>query len=340
MGKNFPAIVTLKEKPHLLEATLKLIEKSFHYKEPFHFKIDFAPLMDESNHHHCFILIDENEKILAHIGFRSVNFNLKDEIHALGMLGGIAVSEDERGKGHFKDLFSHVMVEKKDDVAFFLLWSDQQSLYAKFGFRLCGSQFELSKKTTPQNFEKTKLHQLSSQERAQIQTLYRNSFQKKFLTVDRNIHDWEILAKITSADLYFKRTGSIISDYFFLGKGQDLTGTIFEYGSQNFERVTQEAQSYGKVWTAYAPPDTESSHYQFLLAPGDTKLMSDFIQSYTNGKIVIKGVNQMKDEVYFEFEKDTLALESEEFFRGVFGPGSFEELGELQPIFISGLDSI
>ena len=57
MGNIFP----LSEKPSLFEDTLKLIEKSFHYKDPFSFKIDFAQLMDVSNHKNCFIMIDENE---------------------------------------------------------------------------------------------------------------------------------------------------------------------------------------------------------------------------------------------------------------------------------------
>jgi hypothetical protein len=48
----------------------------------------------------------------------------------------------------------------------------------------------------------------------------------------------------------------------------------------------------------------------------------------------------MKQEVYFYFNDELLALKTEEFLQGVLGPAPFEELGDLKPIFISGLDSI
>ena len=51
-------------------------------------------------------------------------------------------------------------------------------------------------------------------------------------------------------------------------------------------------------------------------------------------------MNSMKQEVYFYFNDELLSLDTEEFLRGVIGPEVFEELGELKPIFVSGLDSI
>jgi hypothetical protein len=47
----------------------------------------------------------------------------------------------------------------------------------------------------------------------------------------------------------------------------------------------------------------------------------------------------MKQEAYFDFNDELLALEMDEFLKGIFGPYPFEEL-TVRPFFISGLDSI
>ena len=57
-----------------------------------------------------------------------------------------------------------------------------------------------------------------------------------------------------------------------------------------------------------------------------------------NKLIEIHGIND--EIVEFSFEKNSFALSHSEFLQGVFGPGQFEELNELSPLYISGLDSI
>jgi predicted N-acetyltransferase YhbS len=342
MGNNFPRVISLKENPQLLGPTIALIEKSFHYQAPNRFATDFAPLMDESNHHNCFVLESEEGKVIAHIGVRETSLTINGEDYPFAMLGGIAVDESERGQGHFQELMTHVMSEKRDEVAFLILWSDQEKLYKKFGFHLCGSQFEYlqvpSKKGT---YEQTKYHLLTLDEQRIIQELYRSSFQQTFLTVNRSSADWDVLKKISSSDLFIKKDNNSISDYFFRGKGQDLENIIFEYGSiSSLEKVFNEARTYGKVWSSIPFEDTETSQYQFFMAPGDSRILSLLVKSYTQGQIEIRAINQVKQEAYFDFNEETLSLSIEEFLQGIFGPGSFEELGELRPIFISGLDSI
>ena len=87
MGKIF----RLSEKPSCFAATLKLIERSFGYKDPHSFEIDFAPLIDKSNFENCFILLDESEKVIAHIGAKDRTITLGNEKFIFTMLGGIAV---------------------------------------------------------------------------------------------------------------------------------------------------------------------------------------------------------------------------------------------------------
>ena len=327
-------ITTLKAAPHLKNATIELIERSFEYKKPNHFEVDFAPLMNESNFHNCFIMIDENENVIAHIGVCERNILGV----AVAMLGGIAVDESHRGQGHFKELIQDVMAEKRSDVAFFILWSDQEDLYKKYGFHLCGTQIEIQNKEQSEEFKKTKLDITNLK---QIQNLYRKSFSHFYTTIERSEDEWQELLKITSTDLYIKETAGAISDYFFMNKGQDLSGIIFEYGSHGeMKNLVKNISAYGKVWTGAHLLDEGEAQYQFLLAPGDTKLLAIFMGLYTNEKILIREINPMKQEVYFYFNDELLALKTEEFLQGVLGPAPFEELGDLKPIFLSGLDSI
>lgn len=336
MGNIFP----LKEKPSCFEATIKLIEKSFDYKSPNTFKIDFAPLIDKSNHHNSFIYIDENENVLAHIGVKERIITLGKKKFTVCLLGGIAVDENRRGEGIFQTLLQDVLAEKRSDTTFFLLWSNLEKLYNKFGFHLCGTQFELSEREEKSPFIKTTLAALHEDERKQIRNLYETSFSKQYLSLERNDEDWNLITQITSADLFVQKHNGRIESYYFQNKGQDLPGIIYEYGTKNdFVSYLKELSKYGKVWTGADFVPSENLQFQFFMAPGDLRLFTDFISTMTNDVFKIRNINIMTQEVFFDFNDETLSLETPEFLRGVFGPGVFEEI-ELKPFFVSGLDSI
>lgn len=330
-------ITTLKAAPHLLEATLELIERSFHYQTPNKFSVDFTPLMNESNHHNCFVLV-ENEKVIAHIGV----CEKKILGSSIAMLGGIAVDEARRGEGFFNTLMQDVLAEKKSEVAFFLLWSDQEALYGKYGFYLCGTQIEMMQTPSHQTFFKTKYHLLNQTQKKEIQQLFKNSFAVTYTTPERNEPDWKEIEKITSADLFIRGENDKIEAYFFMNKGQDLNQIIYEYATAgNIKHLIQEISSYGRVWLGSDLVDPQELQYQFFMAPGDTRLFADFIKTYTKDKMVIRDINQIKQEIFFYFNEELLSLESEDFLRGVFGPGIFEEIETVvKPLFISGLVSI
>jgi predicted N-acetyltransferase YhbS len=337
MGKIFP----LKEKPSCFRPALKLIEASFHYQKENSFKIDFSPLMDPSNHHNCYVYLDDQEQVLAHVGARDLFINLNGKHHRITLLGGIAVHEACRGQGIFQELFTHVLSEKRSETAFFLLWSDQEKLYGKFGFTLCGIQIEASispRENSP--FIKTKLADLSEDDKKQIRDLYVSSFKEAYITIERSDTDWKMIEEITSADLYLQKERGLISSYYFMNKGQDLPGIIYEYGTKGkLENYLKELSHYGKVWLGQSYLESPHHQYQFFLAPADSRLFSDFIYDFTHQIIRIQKINPMKQEVFFDYDEETLLLEMPEFLRGVFGPGTFEELN-LKPFFISGLDSI
>ncbi|MES2528551.1 MAG: GNAT family N-acetyltransferase [Bdellovibrionota bacterium] len=341
MGKIFPERTTLKESPSYLDETLKLIEKSFHYKKPFTFKEDFAPLMDPSNHQNCFIFLDENQKVIAHIGMKDKIIKVNGKDHMICLLGGIAVDEERRGEGIFRTLMEDVISEKRSDCAFFLLWSDQEKLYQKFGFTLSGAQYEYTRSEGKGNFEKTKYSSLSDQDKGAIHFLYEKSFASMYLTPTRTKDDWKLISETKSADLYIKREKQRVLSYFFMNKGQDLSGIIYEYGHQEeMKTFLAEARTYGTVWTGMPMADSNTQQFQFMLAPADRKLFANFVHDYTKGQFQLRDINLIKGEAFFDFADETLSLEIPEFLRGILGPGAFEELGDLSPIFISGLDSI
>jgi N-acetylglutamate synthase-like GNAT family acetyltransferase len=330
-------ITTLRAAPHLIQPTLKLIEESFEYESPHHFSTDFAPLLASQNLHHCFIKLDENENVLAHVGL------IQKSIlgFPICMLGGIAVDKKHRGEGHFQKLLTYVIADKRSDVALFLLWSDQEKLYRKFGFHLCGTQLEGTLHGDKTDFLATQYRQLSLDEKNMINKLYESSFARAYHTIHRSQSEWEDLQLIHSADLFIRKKDQKITDYFFMNKGQDLNGIIYEYASaEKIEDLIDEISAYGKVWSCFPRSGVQDVQYQFFMAPGDTKKFADFIFRFSSEKIIIRDINPIKEEVYFEFNDELLGLETEEFLRGVFGPGPFEELGELKPLFISGLDSI
>jgi predicted N-acetyltransferase YhbS len=331
-------ITTLKDAPHLYSATISLIERSFEYKKPFKFEIDFAPLVDQSNFANCFIMVDENESVVAHIGVCERNilgFNM-------AMLGGIAVDEARRGEGFFQELIQDVLAEKRSEVAFFLLWSDQEKLYKKYGFYLCGTQIEIPENTNAKTFQQTKLHALNEKQKKEIQAIFEKSFATTYTTVERTQDDWTLLEKVTSADLFYEEENGKITSYFIMNKGQDLTGVIYEYGTLNdIKALIPKMSAYGKVWLGSNFIQSEDMQYQFFMGLGDSRMFSDFVRVFTKEKMLIHEINLMKQEVYFYFNDELLSLEVEDFLRGILGPGIFEEIeDDIRPLFISGLVSI
>jgi hypothetical protein len=260
--------------------------------------------------------------------------------YSIVLLGGIAVDESRRGEGHFQTLFQDVLAEKRSDTTFFLLWSDQEKLYNKFGFHLCGTQIEIEKEKKISPFLKTTYSNLNEKNKLNIKELYNTSFAKTYLTIERNDSDWKLIEQMTSADLFVRRENDIIQDYYFMNKGQDLPGVIYEYGSRkDITLLVEEISSYGKVWLGRDLVLSENLQFQFFMAPGDLRLFTDFVLNLTSEKFKIRNINSMKQEVFFDFNDETLSLELPEFLRGIFGPGIFEEI-EVKPFFLSGLDSI
>lgn len=324
-------ITNLKESPQFKEQTLNLIEKSFEYSNENSFAIDFYPLMSEKNSHNCYIIVEDN-LVKAHIGVLNKDIFLNKELFSFSMYGGIAVLETERGKGLFKKLFKYVL-EKNDSACLHLLWSDQLEMYEKFNFYPAIEQFEYHQDLEDAiDYHPINFSQLSEKKINELMSIYNN---QDDLRLQRNLKDWKELQKISSSQLYIKEEDGLISNYFFMNKGEDLNGVIIEAGSF---KDYNELKKYGILWSPTPLGTDYDTLYATVLRIGDPESFKQFIKSYTKDKIKI--LNLESESIQFIFEGNNFNLELHEFITGVFGPNRFEELNNLQPIYISGLDSI
>lgn len=320
--------------PEYENQTLKLIEKSFHYSPDNSFKVDFYPLMNKSNYENCFILI-ENNKVKAHIGALPLQLEINESLHPVIFYGGICVDENSQGRGFFRELYNFVN-DQFPNAALHLLWSDKVDLYEKFGFYPAITQYQYTQTPNANNsYKEKKLKDLSEDEYIQIKSLYNSSGEHR---IHRDDLHWENLKQILSTKLFIKKENDVVTNYFFMNKGEDLTGVIHEYGKISAQDISEVIQ-YGTLWSSQLfenyEPDTL---FGSLVKIGNTHEFTEFVSRYTNDFFKVEKVDSSL--VHFQFAKNSISMGHEEFLQGLLGPNTFEELTHLSPIFISGLDSV
>ncbi len=340
-------MLKLSEHPQYFNETVNLIEKSFGYQKKNSFIIDFSPLMDQSNWHQCYILLnDQRTEIIAHIALKKRSLSLKKENYPVALIGGICVAKKHRGKGLFKQLFNYIMKTHHDKYMAFLLWSDQEKIYSKYLFFQVGGQYQTgdSSQYTPSisGFELTRWSSLTQDELFQIKNLY-SLFTESLISIHRTEEDWKLLQKVTSTSLYIKKSDHKIISYFFLGKGQDLKNIIHEliYEDKFKEEIINSLKTF-MLWLpeGTTTPDNNSKlFYTALFKISDQKIFSHFIKKWSSGEVLIKNIDS--ENIIFFFNKQEYSISLKDFLQYVFGPSP---LTEFQPFFksflIPGLDSI
>lgn len=328
-------LTNLKESAQYIDKARELIEKSFEYPKQFSFNIDFYPLFNEANFQHCHILID-NDEVIAHIGVKTKYLNIGSKTFKLHLYGGIAVDQSHQGKGIFKRLFNEVL-NKYQDSALNILWSEKIDMYKKFQFFPAIEQFKyppLLNQNIQIEYEQTQLNNLSSKQKDFLIQNYSNITENR---LSRSEKEWEELFQIQSADIYFIKKESKLHNYFIKGKGADLTNIIHEYGFIN-ESELKSMQNFGEVWTP-SYKSTESSYetlFAALVSIGELKEFTPFI--YELFGIKVESIKD--DQIKFQFENDFYKTSTQDFLQGIFGPNRFKEIKAPSALFISGLDSI
>lgn len=335
---------SLGKHPEYFDETLLLIEKSLNYSEKNKFEIDFYPLINQFNTHHCHILIDENKKVVAHIGFKERQLLIGKKTFPVVLIGGICVHPQLRGMGVFKSFFEESFTPYKEKSALALLWSDQQLLYEKFDFFQAGSIIQtgdkiFSIKDSPDFITKGSLNDKETFD--EVKTIYNIAIKEKYLTLKRDERQWDEIFEIKSTDLYLIKRAQITDGYFFMNKGEDLNGIIHEIAfRENDEYYLDRLQQY-KIWLpehAYSKIPGSKNLYTCFIKSCNNDLFKNFVNFYTNEMINITKIDSQK--VVFTFENGTLELTRSNFLQILFGPSRAQELSRLKPFFISGVDSI
>ena len=213
---------------------IQKIKTAFNYQEPFDIKIDFWPLFTQSTLENSYFLYHRETLIGSILVKNKVLLKEHKEISTC-CLGGIFIDEKFQGKGFFKIFFNAVLNKlKQKDYKLAILWSENEKLYKKFGFLPVGETYwhnPVAKTCAPiEGFELTSFDKLSEPEFSQIKDIHRKTFANNTFT--RNHQDWEEIKKITSIKIFIKRNqANEIQEYYFQGKGMDLTGIIHESNS-------------------------------------------------------------------------------------------------------------
>lgn len=331
---------TLADKPDLYKETISLIEKSFSYTGDNSFEVDFAPLIYEENHENCHILI-KDDKVIGHIGTRKVNFGDKNHTFPLIMMGGICISEEERGKGHFKTFFEHVFNTYKDKCGLFALWSNKDDFYRKFGFHQAGGQIivETDGKPSGPTEGPFKFSELGMEDISLMMMIYEDFAEDKW-TVQRDMGDWEVLKNVDSCQIHFIPSRLEPHGYIISNKGQDLQDVSHEIVF--YEGLYDQYKNHLSTTQAWIPEgltEGNPSLYTAFFKIGDPQQFAQMIYTLTGDQVAISAINE--EQVVFGFNGDSYEATHEEFLRYIFGPGPLQEFkGLLKPIVISGLDSI
>lgn len=351
MQSTIFALTTLSENPEYFEETIALIEREFHYDGIHHFEVDFAPLVNPLNFENCFLLIDEKSNcVAAHLAVCE-RVAIKDGVQTpVAIIGGIVTDKKYRGQKLFKKLMDHALSEFSSRVSLFILWSEIENLYEKFGFTRSGGLIETGKSVfgpadRPAGYEKTSFDQLSSSDFEQIIDLYKDFNQKKFFTLKRGDKEWSIIKEMKSIDVYIKRNldGNIVK-YFCVNKGRDLSSIIHEISalSENDYRTLLKDIEKFKLWV----PESENSHFSSpeifftaFMKMGDEKIFSDFLSEVSKGELSILG--RENNLINFKYKSEALKSTEQEFIQYVLGPRALEEFSPYQlSLYVCGADSI
>jgi len=343
-------LTNLKEKPELFKQTLKLIEESLGYFEPYRFDIDFYPLMEKKNWKNNFVIFDDKkDKVVGHIGVNLRQLKNSHVTSPIALLGGISVHKDFRGKGLFKLLMEHINRRFQKKVSLFILWSDLKELYNKFNFYEAGIIFQTGSMNLSENsaveffFEKTKLNNLKDSELKEVKLIYESYSRNNLTYIDRSDTHWSMLKNITSCDLYlFKKEGKT-QGYFFANKGLDLQNIIHEIGvNENFKEEFLNHISPYKLWL----PENISNEGNFskntflaFFKIGSSQLFKKFVYNWSCGSIFIKSLTNSSITYTIKGAEKKTTIESFLNFLLEYKEKTTYRLSD-HPIYFSGLESI
>lgn len=348
---NF-VLTTLARNPEYFEDVISLIEEEFHYHDQQHFEKDFAPLVDPINFENCYLYIDkESNSVVAHLAV-CLRTMIKSNVEIkVALIGGIVTNKKHRGKNFFKQLMDHALLEYKEKVGLFILWSELENLYEKFYFYRAGGLIETGKKNINDGqrapgFFKTKFTELSDDDFNSIVNLYTTFNQRKYFTLKREDKDWSIIREMDTIDLFVKRNSTDkIESYFCVNKGRDLTNIVHEiscFSENYYSPFLKQLESF-KLWL----PETEASQvmhghdifYTAFLKLADIQHLNLFLINISKGELEIISIEN--ENVSFIYKGKKTEVSQKDFLQYLFGPTPLLEFKIYGlSMYIAGADSI
>ncbi len=256
----------LQESSKLLAGYITLVEKEFGYSEGegFYFEDDFYPLLEKENSRNAFGYYEKsNEKIIATIACYERKLwipGLKKFLNVL-IMGAMTVRGTEQGKGIFRSLMERVLIEKKE-FDLYLLWSEKEELFAKFGFKKMFKQTIVPKVGDDLPADKVKNQGWILEERfakdwdKETWSLIRGAFQKRYKNnffLDREMY-WNKIEKMPSVNVGILKDGKNFIGYYFCGKGKDLPGIVHEWGFADEQYETEILKLINQQYTIWDYP--------------------------------------------------------------------------------------
>lgn len=115
-----------------------LISDAFEYSSPNSFLEDFPVWASDQVTR---LAIEENGKLISHVGIRFVEMKVQDTTTPMALVGGVATHPDHRAKGHGSRLLKEAIQRAKDqNCDWAILWGSEFEFYKKLGFELEGQQ--------------------------------------------------------------------------------------------------------------------------------------------------------------------------------------------------------
>ena len=347
---NF-ALTTLSQNPEYFEEVISLIEEGFHYQEGQHFEKDFAPLVNPLNFENCYLYIDqESNTVAAHLALSLRTMIKGDAEINVALIGGIVTNKKYRGRNLFKSLMDNVLLQHKEKVGLFILWSDLENIYEKFSFFRTGGLIETGKRNfsdseRPSGFGKTKFSVLNDRDFSSIVELYRSFNQKYFFTIKRDDKDWSVIREMDTIDLFIKRNSDgTIAKYFCVNKGRDLTNIIHEVSCQKSSDYLPflNTLSSFKLWLPESEAKNVSSSdlfYTAFIRIGSIDRLNSFLKVVTKNELKIVSVNV--EFLKFDYQGKSFEVSAKDFLQYLFGPKPLQEFESFKlSMYITGADSV
>ena len=318
----------LSQHPHFEKKVLALIEREFRYGRENSFSVDFLPLVHKSNFNNCHMIL-RGEEVLGHIGVREEILSYRQVSVPVAFIGGIAVNEKFQGQGLFRQFFEKTLEIYKGRVAFFILWSEKNSLFEKFHFFDFGVVYENNlKDQTSGLYER---QDMISPFLKYLEKIYKEQ-EKKYLVVHRDFSKWKIIEHMASLDFYLKMQNGIPLDYYVKNKGQDLQGIVHE-----FSNISDCNES--RIWGPLPFGKNVNTFFLGLMKIANGRIFVTFIKNLTQGRITVSSINE--HNITFSLDNHSYRLTPKDFICSLWGPSFKEDMAlHVPPLSISGIDSI